>query len=83
MKKGLFNWNYFFILIPVHYFVILFTVAPQPLTLRDAGRWFIVATVAYVITGIGFAVAHHFQDQMKSSRAELAKNVGYYRSPAE
>ena len=72
MKKGLFNWNYFFILIPVHYFVILFTVAPQPLTLRDAGRWFIVATVAYLITGIGFAVAHHFQDQMKSSRAELA-----------
>ena len=72
MKKGLFNWSYFVILIPVHYFVILFTVAPQPLTLRDAWRWFIVATVAYVITGIGFAVANHFQDQMKSSRVELA-----------
>lgn len=72
MKKGIFNWSYYFILIPIHYFVVLFTVAPQPLTFNETWRWLIVATVSYLITGMGFAVAVHFQHLMKSSQAELA-----------
>ena len=72
MKKGIFNWNYFFILIPVHYFVVLFTVAPQPLTFDQAWRWFVVATIAYLITGIGFFVVKHFDNLISTSRAEIA-----------
>lgn len=56
MKAGLLNWRYYFWLIPLDVAVVLFLVAPPPLTLNEAIRWTVLALIAHAIMAIPFAL---------------------------
>ena len=56
MKPGLFNWRYFFWLIPVNIFTVLLLVAPPPLTFSEAVSWTFLTFVSHALMAIPFAI---------------------------
>ena len=56
MKPGLFNWRYFFWLIPVNVFTVLVLIAPPPLTFGEAISWTFLALISHALMAIPFAI---------------------------
>jgi hypothetical protein len=75
MRRGLFQWNYFFIIFPIHILVVLFTIAPLPLTIAEIWRWIAMALITYGITAVAFGVARYFQNSLKSTVQEVIAAV--------
>jgi hypothetical protein len=75
MRRGLFQWNYFFIIFPIHILVVLFTIAPLPLTIAEIWRWTAMALITYGITAVAFGVARYFQNSLKSTVQEVIAAV--------
>jgi len=56
MKPGLLDWRYYFWLIPLDVVVVLFLIAPPPLTFSETLRWSVLALIAHAMMSIPFAI---------------------------
>jgi len=56
VKPGLLDWRYYFWLIPLDIAVVLFLIAPPPLSINEAIRWSLLALIAHAIMAIPFAL---------------------------
>lgn len=56
MKGGLFEWRYYFWLIPLDIAVVLILIAPKPLETSDLARWTVLALISHAIMAIPFGL---------------------------
>lgn len=75
MKGGLFEWRYYFWLIPLDIAVVLILIAPKPLETGDLARWTILALIAHAIMAIPFGMLKGRWWVTKSLNREIAALV--------
>ncbi len=56
MRPGLFDWRYYFWLIPLDVAVVLFLIAPKPLSFGDGVSWTILALISHALMAVPFAI---------------------------
>ena len=56
MKGGLFEWRYYFWLIPLDIAVVVILIAPKPLETSDLARWTVLALISNAIMAIPFGM---------------------------
>lgn len=56
MRSGLFDWRYYFWLIPLDVLVVLFLIAPRPLDFEALISWTFLALIAHALMAVPFAI---------------------------
>ena len=56
MRSGLFDWRYYFWLIPLDVIVVLFLIAPAPLDFEAVISWSFLALIAHALMAVPFAI---------------------------
>lgn len=75
MKGGLFEWRYYFWLIPLDIAVVLILIAPKPLETSDLARWTVLALISHAIMAIPFGMLKGRWWVTKSLNREIAALV--------
>jgi hypothetical protein len=75
MRPGLFNWRYYFWLIPLDVAVVLFLIAPQPLSLGEAVSWTILALISHALMAVPFAIFRRLEWVIGTFRNEVGAMV--------
>lgn len=72
MKGGLFEWRYYFLLIPVDIAVVLILIAPKPIETNELVRWMVLALIAHATMAIPFGLLKGRWWVTKSLNREIA-----------
>lgn len=75
MKGGLFEWRYYFWLIPLDIAVVVILIAPKPLETSDLARWTVLSLIAHAIMAIPFGLLKGRWWVTKSLNREIAAMV--------
>jgi signal transduction histidine kinase len=75
MKGGLFEWRYYFWLIPLDIAVVVILIAPKPLETSDLARWTVLSLIAHAIMAIPFGLLKGRWWVTKSLNREIAALV--------
>lgn len=75
MKGGLFDWRYYFWLIPLDVAVVLFLIAPSPLNFYEVTRWIILALISHAAMAIPFMVFKKLSWITESLKREICAMI--------
>lgn len=75
MRGGLFNWRYYFWLIPLDVAVVLFLIARSPLNFNEVIRWIILALISHAAMAIPFVVFKKLSWITESIKREICAMI--------